>query len=182
MYKSDRMLENDVKDELDWDPLLDSTQIVVKVRAGRVTLTGAVPSYYDVLRATQGALSVHGVRAVDNEILIGLIAEVIADDDLAAVCAAAIDAERWVPKGAVVAEVQKGWVTLTGAVRCHYQRQAAERAVNWVDGVRGVANHVVISGGPAASDLDARDKHGNKASEKDTVEGAGPPYGRRPPS
>lgn len=48
-------LEKDVQDELDWDPLLDDKRISVSVGDGRVTLTGAVDTYFDRLRASADA-------------------------------------------------------------------------------------------------------------------------------
>ena len=51
MHKPNNLLELDVKDELEWDPMLDDNRIVVKARRRRVTLTGTVPSYYESTRA-----------------------------------------------------------------------------------------------------------------------------------
>jgi osmotically-inducible protein OsmY len=46
-----------------------------------------------------------------------------------------------------------GWVTLTGQVRHHYERQAAKFAVSRVDGVLGVTDDVEISSEPIPSDV-----------------------------
>ena len=45
--KSDSEIERDVKDELQWDPDLDATDIAVTVKKGVVTLAGFVKSYTD---------------------------------------------------------------------------------------------------------------------------------------
>ena len=156
MHKPNNILEHDVKSELEWDPLLVSDQIVVKADDGQVTLSGAVPTYYDWTLASEDALSVGGVKFVDNELMVGLVGESIADADVAIACAAALDADRLVPTGAVAAQVVDGWLTLTGTVRHHYQREAAKRAVSKVDGVRGVTDYIVISGDPIPSDVAAR--------------------------
>ncbi len=156
MHKPNNILEHDVKAELDWDPLLDADQIVVKADDGWVTLSGAVPTYYDLTLAAEDALSVGGVKYVDNELMVGLVGETIADADVADACAAALDADKLVPKGAVSVQVLDGWVTLSGPVRRHFQRQAAKHAVSKVDGVRGVTDNIVISGDPIPSDVAAR--------------------------
>ncbi len=153
MHKPNNILESDVKSELDWDPILDSTQIVVKADDGRVTLSGAVPTYYDSVLASDDALSVGGVKAVDNQLMVGLVGESIADADVAAACLAALDRDRLVPAGQITVSVSDGWVTLAGTVRHHYQRQAANHAVSRVDGVRGITDAIVISGDPVPSDV-----------------------------
>src|SRR5271165_6093816 len=112
MHKPNNLLESDVRAELDWDPMLDDTRIVVKADDGRVTLTGAVERYADVELATEDAWAVGGVKAVDNELMVGLAGAAIADLDIAASCASALDADRFVPRGAVRATVVNGWVTL----------------------------------------------------------------------
>jgi len=158
MHKPNNLLEIDVKDEFDWDPELDDERIVVKADDGRVTLTGTVPTYYDATRAVDDAWIVGGVRDVDNELLVGLVGGAITDIDLAAACDRAIDADKFVPKGSVTAVANNGWVTLTGQVRRHFQRQAAEFAVRRVDGVLGITNNVAISSEPIPSDVADRIK------------------------
>ena len=85
------------------------------------------------------------MTSVDNELLVGLVGETLVDADLAARCMDALDADRFVPKGAVSVDVVDGWVTLSGHVRRHFQRQAAKFAVQRVSGVRGITDNVVIS-------------------------------------
>src|ERR1700722_7642219 len=72
MQKPNNLLQRDVREELDWDPILNETRIVVKVDGGRVILSGAVDTFADVEQAGVDAWSVGGVKAVDNELLVGL--------------------------------------------------------------------------------------------------------------
>jgi len=153
MRKPNNILEMDVRDELSWDPWLDDSQISVKADDGRVTLTGAVATYADSVEATDDAWSVSGVTLVDNELLVGPLAETLVDADVAARCRDALDAERFVPKGAVSVDVLDARVTLNGHVRRHFQRQASEFAVQRVKGVRGITDNIVISGDPIPSDV-----------------------------
>jgi osmotically-inducible protein OsmY len=156
MHKPNNLLELDVKDELDWDPMLDDERIVVKADDGRVILTGTVPSFYEATRAFDDAWAVGGVRDVDNELLVGLVGAAITDGDLAIACMTALDADRFVPNESVSADVLEGWVTLTGHVRHHYQRQAAEHAVRRVKGVLGITDDVQISSEPIPGDVSER--------------------------
>jgi len=153
MHKPDNLLEYDVTEQLAWDQRLDSSRIVVKAKRGDVTLSGTVPTYYDSTIATDDAWFVGGVKSLTNELLVGLVGEAIADADVAAACRAAIAADKHVPKGGVGASVTDGWVTLTGEVRHHFQRQAAEHAVRGVDGVLGLTDKVEITTDPIPGDV-----------------------------
>src|SRR5271167_3524903 len=110
MYKPNNLLESDVQAELDWDPLFDGSRVVVKAYEGNVTLTGAVDTYHDTLMASDDAWSVGGVKSVDNELLVGLVGDAIADADIMTKSLEALDRDRFVPKGAVNVAVVDGWV------------------------------------------------------------------------
>ena len=90
--------------------------------------------------------------------LVGPIGEKIADADLASRCAAALDADRFLPKGAITVDVEDGNVTLRGDVRHHYERQAAGLAIARVKGVYGISNRIVITSQPVPSDVADRIK------------------------
>jgi len=171
MRKPNNVLEKDVRDELSWDPWLDDSQITVTAEHGVVTLKGAVPTYSDLAEATDEAWSVSGVTSVDNELLVGPLGETLVDADTAARCLDALDADRFVPKGAVSVEVLDAWVTLKGHVRHHFERQAAKYAVQRVKGVRGINDNIVISGDPTPSDVADRINKalGRKAVLDDSV-------------
>jgi osmotically-inducible protein OsmY len=156
MHKPNNILEADVREELDWDSLLDDSRIVVTAKDGLVTLSGAVNSYYDSVLASEDTFSVGGVSAVDNELLVGLLGKAITDVDIADDCSDALDRDRFVPKGAVSVTVTDGWVALSGEVRHHFQRQAAEHAVGRVEGVLGITNRLGITSDPIPSDVVAR--------------------------
>jgi osmotically-inducible protein OsmY len=153
MHKPNNLLESDVQEELDWDPLFDNSRIIVKANDGNVTLTGAVDSYYDTILASDDAWSVNGVKSVDNELLVGLAGEAIADADVAADCVDALNRDRFVPKGQVNVIVVDGWVTLSGEVRRHFQRQAALHAVSRVDGVLGITNDITLTRDAMPNDI-----------------------------
>jgi len=166
MHKPNNLLDSDVKEELDWDPMLDDSRIVVKADDGRVTLSGAVATFDEVERAAVDVRSVGGVKALDNGLLVGLLGDAIADLDIAANCATALDNDNFVPKGSVHATVDDGYVTLTGEVRRHFQRRAAEHAVGRVAGVRGVTDVVTLTEEPIPSDVAARI---NKAFQRNAI-------------
>jgi osmotically-inducible protein OsmY len=153
MHKPNNILESDVRDSLAWDPYVDASRVEVKADSGEVTLTGAVPTYADLLEATDAAFSVNGVTAVDNELFVGLAGEALADAVVAADAVARLDKDQWVPPGTVSVTVVDGRVTLTGTVHHHFQRRAAERAVAKVKGVLSVTNEIVVSADPMPNDV-----------------------------
>ncbi len=166
MHKPNHLLEFDVKDTLDWDSTIDDRRIEVKADDGRVTLTGSAPSYYEKVRATEDAWSVGGVKALDNEILVGLTGEAINDAQLEQACRDALDHERGVPKGSVTPTVIGGNVRLAGHVRNPFQRDAAEFAVSRLDGVLAIENLIAISAEPIPSDVADRV---NKAFKRNAI-------------
>lgn len=166
MHKPNNLLEMDVRDQLDWDPALDDTRIVVKADDGKVTLSGAVDTYYDVELASMDTRAVGGVQAIDNELLVGYAGDAVADLDIQAACVKALDADRLVPHGSVKPSVLDGLVTLTGEVRHHFQKQAAEHAVGRIPGVLGVNNDITLSDQPIPSDVADRI---NKAFKRNAI-------------
>jgi hypothetical protein len=92
-----------VREELAWNPALDSRRITVTASDGGIVLRGAVDTFAEVELAGMDAWAVSGVTAVDNELLVGLAGAIIADGDIAAEWAAVITSLKLVPDGAVSA-------------------------------------------------------------------------------
>ena len=141
--KSDQELRKDVMEELEWEPSVDARKIGVAVEDGIVTLTGEVPSFAEKWNAERAAERVEGVRGIVNKIDVKIIGE-YTDEDIAREAA---DALRWnlmVPQGKVLPKVENGYITLTGEVNFDFQRRAAEKAVRYIPGVKGVINLVTI--------------------------------------
>jgi osmotically-inducible protein OsmY len=86
---------------------------------------------------------VRGVRAVANDIIVRLKADVT-DSDIAAAAAVALKFRPGIPPN-VQATVHDGHVTLTGHVEWLHQKEQAEGAVRHIGGVRGVVNHIVVT-------------------------------------
>jgi osmotically-inducible protein OsmY len=158
MHKPDTLLEFDVRDSLDWDRALDDRRIAVNAEDGHVVLTGSVPSYYDKVRAEEDALTVGGVKTLDNKLLIGAAGAALDDAHIAEACRTALRHNRFVPEGSVTATIRNGRATLLGQVRNPFQRQAAEHAVSRIDGVLGIENLIAISPEPIPTDVAQRIK------------------------
>ncbi len=143
--KSDAELKADVTFELEWDPAVNATNVGVAVKDGVVTLSGHLDSYaekYDIERAVA---RVGGVRAIAIELDVRPESgQGHSDADIALAAEAAFKWHAHVSAERILLKVEKGWVTLTGAVHSEEQRSAAEAAVRALDGVAGVTNHIVV--------------------------------------
>jgi osmotically-inducible protein OsmY len=141
----DLELKKEVQDALDWEPALDARAITVSIRDGIVTLTGSVASYPEKHLAEQAVGVVRGVKAVASELSVALPSENSRTDQ--EIARAAADAVRWnalLPSATIQVFVDKGRITLQGAVSTQYQRHAADHSVRYLAGVRDVNNHIIV--------------------------------------
>lgn len=155
--KADLNLQEDVAEELSFDPSVDASKIGVAAKDGVVTLTGKVPSFAEKVAAEKAAKRVAGVKAVAQEIEVELPAFHRRDD--ADIATAALNVLAWettLPKDGIKVSVERGWVTLEGHVDWQFVRENAERAVRNLIGVTGVSNHITVT--PHAVEGDVKDK------------------------
>jgi osmotically-inducible protein OsmY len=141
--KDDEQLRRDVLAELEYDPSIDARKIGVAVEDGIVTLTGEVSTFAEKWNAERAVERVEGVRGIVNRIEVKIVGD-YSDTDIAREAA---DALRWnlmVPPGKLIPKVENGYITLTGEVNYDFQRRAAEKAVRYIPGVKGVINLVTI--------------------------------------
>jgi osmotically-inducible protein OsmY len=151
--KTEEQLAKDVMDELTWEPSVDTANIRVAARDGVVTLTGSVLHYSTKVSAERAAKRVAGVKTVANDVAVAASpAAVRTDTEIAAAVVHALEWDTLVPDG-VQATVQDGRVTLEGAVEWGYQRDAAEKAVRNLAGVRHLVNRVRISPRATAAEV-----------------------------
>ncbi len=152
----DDQLQQAVFASLKWEPSVTAAHIGVTASAGVVTLTGHVDNYASKHAAEMAASRVKGVKAVADEIEIRLpFAVTRADDQIAS---AAVERLAWdvtVPRDAVHVRVEKGWVTLSGEVDWHYQKENAARNIRTLFGVIGISNQVELK--PRVNVLDISD-------------------------
>jgi osmotically-inducible protein OsmY len=144
--KSNEALQKNVQDAIKWEPLLHSAEIGVIVKDGIVTLTGTVDQYAKKKEAEDAAKNVAGVKAVvdDIEVIVGKNGSIMTDPDIAAEVVRALKENRTVPKDKIKVVVDNGWVTLGGTLHWDFQREAALKAVRYLDGIRGVFNKMKI--------------------------------------
>ncbi len=156
--KTNKELQDDVINELRWEPRVDASAIGVSAKAGSVTLSGHASSYTQKLDAVHAAERVDGVTAVADELEVHLSGDPRDDADVAKAIADAVKWSSTVPTS-VHAEVNKGWVVLTGEVDWSFQRDGAVGIVQGVKGVKGVTNFVTLKPrtSPVAVENEIRD-------------------------
>jgi len=143
--KTDAQLQQDVMNELKWEPTIQSAEIGVAVKDGVVTLSGNVDSYGKKWAADRAAKRVFGVKAVTEEIKVTLAGSYKrADKEIAQLATNVLYWNLWVPSERVKVMVQDGRITLSGDVDWYYQKQHAEDAVRHLVGVLGVINSITI--------------------------------------
>lgn len=177
--KTDTQLRHDVEAQLDWDPRFDSQGIGVAVKNGVVALSGHVNSYADRWAAQDATQSVAGVKAIANELAINLSSDATrSDPEIAEAALHALNANVSVPGSGIKVVVHDGWVTLSGEVSFWFQRDAAERAITHLRGVKGLANDITIKPQASVTNIkakieDAFRRHASLDAQKIRVETAG---------
>jgi len=155
--KTDAELQQDVMNELKWEPIVKAAEIGVAVKDGVVTLSGYVDSYVKKWAAERAAARVFGVRAVTEAIQVRLPGSLKrSDEDIARAVANVLEWNVLVPHGRVKVQVQDGLVTLSGEVDWGYQKFAAEEAVRYLMGVVWFSNQITVK--PTVKPQDLKDK------------------------
>lgn len=141
----DKSVREDVIRELDWEPVVSSTEIGVGVKDGIVTLSGVVDSHAVKRAVERAAARVRGVRAVSSQLEVKPAGPAERSDaDIAWAAANVLAWNALVPADRISVSVTKGWIILEGAVERRFQRTAAEDAVSDLAGVAGVTNLIVL--------------------------------------
>lgn len=155
--RTESELRTDIIAELTWDPSIRNEDIATAVKDGVVTLAGTVDTYAQRYAAERAVERVKGVRAIVNDLTVKLPGAMERSDaDLAH---AAVNALRWntqVPDERIQVKVSNGWLTLEGELDRYYQRHAAEGAVRYLQGVKGVTSRITFRAVPTPGDIKQR--------------------------
>ena len=143
--KSDILLKEDVVQELEWELGKKAAEVGVAVKDGVVVLNGYMESYADKWAAERAVKRVSGVTAAANEIEVKLPnSSQRSDLDIARAAQNALEWNAVVPHDRIEVVVENGWIAMEGEVESQYQRDAAERAVRNLFGVKGVSNLIMM--------------------------------------
>jgi osmotically-inducible protein OsmY len=119
--------------------------------------SGHVPTFGEKYGAEKAANRVLGVKAVANELDVKLRSDIKrSDQDVASACVYALCANSSVPDEKLKLVVNNGWVTVDGTVEWQYQKTAAENAMRYLIGVRGITNNIDLKPRVSADDVKCR--------------------------
>jgi osmotically-inducible protein OsmY len=137
-------LQEEVIEELAYDPRIAADDIAVTIKEGVVTLRGTVPSFNQKWEAEDAVKRIRGVRGIADELTIDLPATHLrTDSDIALAIERRLASNTIVP-GNVKFIVKDGRVTLSGEVPWYYQAQEAAYEARRVVGVRDVINLIAV--------------------------------------
>jgi|SRR5665647_2440911 len=143
--KNDIEIQKDVMEQLKWEPFINASAIGVAVKNGIVTLSGQVDTYTKKLAAEKAAKRVIGVKAVAEDIQVGISPAYHKTD--AEIAEAVLNALKWhsaVQEEKIKIKVEDGNVKLEGEVEWEYQRTNAKAAIENLTGVRSVINFITV--------------------------------------
>jgi osmotically-inducible protein OsmY len=143
--RTDSEIHRDVIRELAWEWRVDETEVGVEVDGGVVTLTGTVDSWAKRMAAQDAAHRVRGVLDVANDIQVRQSgAPGHTDTEIAHAIRETLRWNAFVPHERLRSTVNSGNVTLEGDVENVNQRDAVERAVRNLSGVRLIVNLIEV--------------------------------------
>ena len=154
--KNDAQLQQDVQEAIGWERALGVAEIGVIAKNGVVTLTGNVDNYAKKLAAENAAKNVSGVKAVVESIEINYAdSHQSSDMEIAREAVRILKWNKSVPEDKVHIKVEDGWITLEGELQWFYQKEEAKKALEHLQGVKGVLNRIMIK--PNEHDVIERD-------------------------
>jgi osmotically-inducible protein OsmY len=175
--KTDMQLQQDVLEELKFEPRTREAEIGIAVKDGVVTLAGSVNSYGQKYAAERTAERVGGVRAVADELEVKLPGSFQrTDTELAHAVANALRWDIHIPDDRIKATVNAGWVELDGEVEWQYQKWAADSAIRNLTGIKGVANLIKVKPKKVSTYevsqkiMDSLRRHAERDADKITIE------------
>ncbi|HVA26551.1 MAG TPA: BON domain-containing protein [Candidatus Baltobacteraceae bacterium] len=137
-------LQEEVIEELAYDPRIAADDIAVTIKEGIVTLRGTVPTFNQKWEAEDAVKRIRGIRGIADELSVDLPStHVRTDTDIALAIERRFASNTIVPNN-VKFVVKDGRVTLSGEVPWYYQAQEAAYEARRVIGVRDVSNNITV--------------------------------------
>jgi len=155
--KTDLQVQQDVMAQLKWEPMLAAAQIGVAVKNGVVTLSGQVDNYYKKMAAEKATKKVAGVKAIAEDIQLGVSPAYRKND--AEIAEAILNALKWhtaVQEEKIKIKVEGGNVRLEGEVEWEFQRNNAATAIESLVGVKSITNLISVKPKIKVADIDQK--------------------------
>ncbi|NHA03375.1 BON domain-containing protein [Mucilaginibacter sp. HC2] len=148
---TDKEIQQDVIDELQWEPMVNSTGIKVNVDQGVVTLSGHVCSFAGKMIAGKVARRIKGVKGVNTNLEVVLSPDNQLPDGL--ITRNVLNALKWhttIPNDRIQVKVENGGVCLEGHVDWAYQKEEVCNAICCQKGIKQVTDRISVKPQPDA--------------------------------
>lgn len=132
-----------VKDSLQVDPRLRTSNLTVTAANGLVTIGGTVANHKAMRAAERHAKNTAGVRRVRNHLKVRSDVPV-ADETIARNVKAALVRDPYVDRYPIGVSSVKGILRLSGQVDSHYEKFRAEEVASGITGVTAVNNSLTV--------------------------------------
>ena len=140
---SDDEIRRSVEQRLGWNTDVDSTDVVVDVKAGMVTLSGSVASFWQKISAETEAEKASGVISITNKLAV-VPTEKIADEIIGERIMERVDENTSADVDKVDVKVKNGEVTLSGQVLTWDAWRAVYDAAQYTNGVTQIEDMLNI--------------------------------------
>ncbi len=168
--RRDSQIEEQLRFQIQDDPLYAGLDLRVSVNSGTVRLGGEVGSrgeYDRLIRRSYvtGVMDVQidGLSINPHLVMEGLGDKVFSDTDATTALTDALEMDPRIDAGAIRAKMDEGEVRLTGRVATLEERDAVEATARWIPGIMKVSNQLTVTGGIARVD------HGQKLASPPTL-------------
>jgi osmotically-inducible protein OsmY len=141
---TDTELQHDVENQIGWELSASLKQISVMVKSGAVELGGHVDSFWEKCMAERAAWRVAHVSQVTNGVRVVIPFNKRREDDEIALAAMSILEWNGLVPETVEVQVAEAWVTLSGSVERHQQKEEAARALCSLNGITGIHSDIII--------------------------------------
>jgi osmotically-inducible protein OsmY len=142
---TDKTIRETVMAELKWEPAVNALLIGAMVENGVATLAGFVHSYPEFWHAAKATLRTPGVKSLNNELVVKLLAtQKRSDADIKSSAENCLQWMTYYSRDTIKASVKDGWLTLSGEVEWHYHAVAAEETLVYLMGVKGINNALAV--------------------------------------
>jgi osmotically-inducible protein OsmY len=140
---TDVNIKQDVLNKLKMQPIIDATQVGVTVDHGNITLMGVVNNLVEKVAAEKLAKRVKGVKVVVDNIIVKN-EKSLSDTEITKKIIFDLEWDLCVPQEEIKVKVKDGHVFLSGKVNWPFQKNAAKRSLEYIEGVKSITNNISI--------------------------------------
>ncbi|MBA3900267.1 MAG: BON domain-containing protein, partial [Bacteroidetes bacterium] len=135
-----------IKEQLDWDDRVSSSDIGIEVFDGTITLLGEVPNYASKVAAEEDALAVAGVKNVKNKIEVKYPEAFNGskDEQLKTTIEQILKNDYHIDSSKITVSVENGNVTLNGPVDAFWKKGMLKSYLHGMSGLADIKDELSV--------------------------------------